>query len=95
MVSKLVTGFMGATVGVVLGGVLNSLENKGIGAKIFREPNQPNITRVYNEYHVDFLFVQDANDPNNSISLSKHLENIPNKYDRNIEESRIKKLVDW
>ena len=53
------------------------------------------VIRTYESQQNDNIFVQDSNDPNNCFSLQKYLSSIPNKYDRNIEELRIKKLVDW
>jgi len=63
--------------------------------QIFSEPNQPKVLRVYNCFERDDIFVQDANCPNSNhfISFPKYIDSFKNKYDRNIEKNRIKKLV--
>ena len=94
---KALSGLVGAIIGLSTGFVISVImgtdpKNK---AKIFSEPNEPKVLRVNNYFERDDLFVEDTNDPDSYRSLPKHLESIPNKYDRQIEESRIKKLVDW
>jgi hypothetical protein len=94
---SVILGIICGLVGI-MGGIIIEATNKTFldsNARSFQEQGLPKIIRTYNEHEADDLFVEDSNDPNNYISFKKHLQSIPNKYERSIEESKIKKLVKW
>jgi len=81
---------------LVIGGMFMgdfSLPNKKDKATVFQEKGKPNILRTYESSRRDDIYVEDSN--NNYISFRQYLKNIPNKYDKQIEKARIKKLVKW
>jgi hypothetical protein len=95
IITGIISGLVGVGVGLMAGIVIGK---KSIAlydnARTFSY-NGSQIIRTYEKQRKDNIFVQDPNDPNNHFSLQKHLRSISNKYDKKIEESEIKKLVDW
>lgn len=64
-------------------------------AKTFVSEDGTKIIRTYENAQLDHIFVEDPKNPDNYITLNKHLDSYPQKYDREIEEAKIKKLVGW
>lgn len=83
--------------GVVLGGIAlggQHLMSKTNEIRIFEEAGKPKVIREY-KLGLDKIFVEFSDRPNFYIPLKDHLKAIEDKYDRQTEELRIKKQIDW
>jgi hypothetical protein len=86
---------VGATIGIVFGlgcGIFMGLNTPADEARTFQRGGKPAVTRIYRPIAPDYIMVGPKEQ---SISLAAYLVKIPNKYDRDIEEAEIKKLIDW
>lgn len=81
------------TMGMIIG--LSSIDDGKDHIKIFQRDNQQNIIRSYRDGKADNIYIQDLKDSSKYNNLNSYLKGIENEYDRDIEESKIKKLVDW
>src|SRR3989344_5937221 len=102
--SFMIGGACGLMAGLPFWGFVN-LES-GNRLALYEQDNQPRIVRTKEELKRDFIYVETGRssviDDSTSgsvtafIPLESYLiKNFENHYDRESEESRIKKLIDW
>ncbi|MFH1376830.1 MAG: hypothetical protein ABIH25_04295 [Candidatus Woesearchaeota archaeon] len=99
MVSKEDIGFCCATGGAVIGiagGIIigANLIRIADSMKIFRYTDDLKIVRTYEVLKSDNILVF-PDSTLEGINYERHLESIPDEYDRRIERARIEKLVGW
>ncbi len=82
-----------ASAGIALG--ILTLSKPDISeVKIFHQDHVPTVMRLYRT-GTDGILVEDPKAPGKYIPISSYLEGLDNKYDRQIQEATIEKLVDW
>jgi hypothetical protein len=91
--SKIIGGFIGIGVGMNMATYLfKPLVNE---AKIFqRGEGKPAVMRTYKP-GLDGLMVEDLENPGKYKTLRSHLESIPNRAERELENALIKDAAEW
>ncbi len=98
IIEKLLSYVGAISTGGILMAVINIYLTPTVSkARIFQEENKQTVIRLYRSIGAtDGILVEDPKEKNNYIGLETYLENnFTDKYDKNIENERIKKLISW
>ena len=89
-------------IGVIIGagvaiGILAGIEpiEDGSVLRHFQKKGVPKVQQLKHRLRRDSLFIEYPDNSREYILLNDYLKKIPNKEKRIVEESKIKKLVNW